>query len=89
MLTIGGHYRTLSGHKATVFAYVSTALHPYVVYVQLDDGLHRLQYAEDGTSELSARDLDLIVPVGGGSRKISLKAASRILRPFQALAHGF
>lgn len=89
MLTIGGQYRTVSGHRATVFAYVSTAAMPYVVYVALDDGLHRLQYAADGTSELEARELDLIVPYGGSSLKTRLTQAGRILRPFQAMTGSF
>lgn len=88
MLTIGGQYRTLGGHRATVFAYVSTARMPYLVYVQLDDGMHRLQYAEDGRSELNSRDLDLIVPKGGSSLRPT-EASNRILRPFQALASAF
>lgn len=88
MLTIGSHYRTMGGHRATVFAYISTVKHPYVVYVQLDDGLHRLQYTETGTSELASRELDLVVPYGGSSKRMQLDA-SRVLRPFQALREVF
>lgn len=89
MLSTGQTYTTFSGHKATVYAYIGNTgeAYGYLAYVQLDSGITQLKYNETGISELYARELDLVMPVGGIVDALAhqMHIAKQVLRPFQPL----